>query len=94
MSSGTSFAFDPLPATQSASGPPLSPQHSQWIMGKLQRLCSKKAPDSISLKVERYNGKSEEQSAELGVGEEMEEEKVEQISESTLGTKSRKICGI
>lgn len=75
MSSGTSFAFDPLPATQSASGPPLSPQRSQWIMGKLQRLCSKKAPDSVSLKVEQYNGKSEEQSGGAEGQEGRQEEK-------------------
>lgn len=33
MSSGTSFAFDLLPATWRATGPQLSPQHSHRIMG-------------------------------------------------------------
>lgn len=58
MSSGTSFAFDPLPATQSATGPQLSPQRSQWIMGNCNAYVLKKHPDSASLKVERYNGES------------------------------------
>lgn len=58
MSSGTSFAFDPLPATQSATGPQLSPQRSQWIMGNCNAYVLKKHPDSVSLKVERYNGES------------------------------------
>lgn len=43
MSSGTSFAFDPLPATQSATGPQLSPQHSQWIMGNCNAYVLKSA---------------------------------------------------
>lgn len=40
MSLGTSFAFDPLPATRSATGPQPSPVPEDH--GKPLRLCSKK----------------------------------------------------
>jgi len=55
MSSGTSFAFDPLPATQSASGPPLSPQLSRWIMGNCNAYVLKKKKNRLTASHSRSN---------------------------------------
>lgn len=82
MSSGTSFAFDPLPATQSATGPQLSPQRSQWIMGNCNAYVLKKHPDSVSLKVEPYNGESRR-------GNKKKKKNREEKVNATLGIKLR-----